>query len=236
MRIFLFFSFSFLALSQSYAQFGTAVKYDRNSYGEWNDFAVDSKMHGSDITIGFNYWKSLKEKRIDFLPEITYSFKNKFESFNNTAPSPIQAYETNLQRIGFIFNTHVYPMDFSGDCNCPTFSKQNDFLKKGLFFILSPGVEYFISDLSYEDIEQEGSSSIAFKIGTGVGLDIGVSNLLTISPFAMINYYPKMIGSDHLTTLQELRCPSCDLLAVENTGNLQPQFGIRLTFRPDYKY
>jgi len=234
MRLFLFLCFSFLALSQSYAQFGTAIKYDRNSYGEWNDFIEDGKIHASDITIGLNYWRSLKNKRIDFLPEFTYTLKNNYIDPTQTPSGDL--YSMDLQRIGFIFNTHVYPMDFEGDCNCPTFSKQNDFLKKGLFFILSPGVEYFIQDLTFMGVEQESTSSFAFKIGAGIGLDIGLSNLLTISPFAMINYYPKMIGSDQFTNVQSLLCPSCDFLAVENTSNLQPQFGIRLTFRPDYKY
>jgi len=234
MRVLMFFLFSFLALSQLEAQFGMAVKYDRNAYREWNTFASNGKAHGSDITIGLNYWKSLKDKRLDFLPELTYTLKNTYSTTSGIIPS--DQYELGLQRIGFVFNTHVYPMDFGGDCNCPTFSKQNDFLKKGLFFILSPGVEYFISDLKFNGEEQEGRSAIAFKIGAGLGLDIGINNLITISPFVMINYYPSLISSDQWNDVQSLLCPECDVVAIENTGNLQTQFGLRLTFRPDYKY
>ncbi len=234
MRVMMFFLFSFLALSQLKAQFGITVKYDRNAYSEWNSFEDAGKVHGSDITIGMNYWKSLKDKRLDFLPELTYTLKNTYSTITGIIPD-VQ-YEVGLQRIGFIFNTHVYPMDFEGDCNCPTFSKQNDFLKKGLFFILSPGVEYFVSDLSFNGVEQEGQSSFAFKIGAGLGLDIGINNLITISPFVMINYYPGIISSDHWNDIQSLGCPECDLIAIDNTSNLQTQFGLRATFRPDYKY
>jgi len=89
MRVFSFLCFfSFLALSQLNAQFGIAAKYDRNSYSEWNDFNADGKIHGSDITIGINYWSSLKEKRIDFLPELTYTLKNSFDGMDNLSPAP----------------------------------------------------------------------------------------------------------------------------------------------------
>jgi len=235
MRFFSLLCFCFLALSQLNAQFGVAVKYDRNSYSEWNNemrFLEKGDIYGSDITIGINYWKSLKDKRVDFLPELTYSIKNSISvSYPSppSFPSPDIIYESRLQRFGFIFNTHVYPMDFSGDCNCPTFSKQNDFFKKGLFFILSPGVEYFKSAFVINDHEQTSYSNLALKLGAGIGLDIGISNLLTISPFAMFNYYPKMINGSAVNNL-------VDIIVVDKTSNLQTQFGIRLTFRPDYKY
>ena len=89
-------------------------------------------------------------------------------------------------------------MDFEGDCDCPTFSNQSTLIKKGFYFELSPGVGYYTShyDSSLPTVSNpEGENSTAtvdafsYKIGVAVGLDIGLSNLLTINPYAMYNYH-----------------------------------------------
>ncbi len=113
--------------------------------------------------LGLAYWTRLKNKRIEFYPSIFW------QHLSSTNDSPVAIQENDFgSRIWIV----AYPFDFGSDCNCPTFSKQNELLKKGFFMQLSP--EYIFTD--------NGD----FSINAGMGLDIGITNLLTVSP--SLNY------------------------------------------------
>ena len=125
----------------------------------------------SGFSIGLDYWFRLKRKRLEFLPTIFYS------SYQG---------ENNIANFGLRANTSIYPFDFSGDCNCPTFSKENDLLKKGFFIRLSPGLSYWQTKPFESEVEK--TDAWLAEIMAGMGLDIGISNLLTISPEIRIRH------------------------------------------------
>lgn len=218
----------------AYAQFGVAVKYEKNNYREWAGLSLSENdlVFKNDLTIGANYWFRLKNKRIEFLPELSYTLKNTEVNIDGVVATT--DFEMGLSRIGFQFNTQIYPLDFEGDCNCPTWGKDNEFLKKGLFFTLAPGLDYFVTDLTYEGVSQSVDNFVSFKIGVGGGVDIGISNLMTISPFVLVNFYPSVNGT-MINDFFTLECPTCEVID-RKTLNTQISAGIRLHFRPDYKY
>ncbi len=233
MKTFLSIIFFFAFTAFANAQFGVAVKYEKNNYKAWQqlyDFNQD-RLYAADLTFGVNYWLRLKKYRVEFLPEVSYTIWNGESTISGIIPT--EQYSSGLTRIGFQIHTQIYPMDLEGDCNCPTWGKDNSFIKKGFYFSLSPGVDYLIHDLVYEGESQENQNSLAFKIGVGGGLDIGVSKLITISPFVMVNFYPT-ISSSQFNNLQSI-CDSCSE-TVANDRNTQVSAGIRLIFRPDYKF
>jgi hypothetical protein len=218
----------------SQAQYGVAVKLDRNNYSDW--FIVDApnndQLFRSDLTLGFNYWFRLKERRVEFLPEVTYTLRNNEDRILGVVPDNI--YDIGVSRIGFQFHTQIYPLDFEGDCNCPTWGKDGEFLNKGLFFALSPGVDYFVTDLNVNSQDLESDNFLSFKIGVGGGIDIGISKQTTLTPFVMFNIYPQVSGT-LLNDLNSNLCPTCDIVSAETT-NTQLQFGLRFHYRPDYKF
>ncbi len=223
---------SFLASGQ----FGLSIKYDNNGLTTWNNEYTEgqikeSEWFGSEITVGLDYWFRVKDKRIEFFPEIAYSLKSEVTSADGLDPFSLER-----SRFGFGINTHFYVLDFGGDCNCPTFSKQGDLIQKGFFLMVNPGIDFNQYKLNggTENTEVSKHSDIAFRMGLGAGLDIGINDLLTITPFVVMNYYPSL-NPESVTALRSALCPFCDLVPTENTRNTQLQIGLRVGFRPDYK-
>jgi len=215
-----FFSLSTVALN---GQIGVSTKFQVNSH----KYATESVSDAS-LEYGLNYWFRFKNKRIEFLPEVVYSShsedpllsENRFESFKRTY-------------IGLNIPTHIYPLDFEGDCNCPTFSKQGSFIKKGFHWIINPGLMSHKVDAPLREAfgtDTWSESSLVFRIGIGAGLDIGVTDLITITPFATYNKdfgvkYPAVDPSNPGQIIQG------DPLS-QNFNRVHA--GLRLMFRPDY--
>lgn len=216
------------------AQFGFSAKYNSNGYGNWNDFNEQvlnssEKAFSTDIEISANYWLRLKEKRIEFLPEIFYDLTS---SETISIPDIVGA-ENSLQKLGFNFNTHIYFMDLANDCDCPTFSKDGGGLQKAIHLILSPGVVYAKNELDIVDSDDVfDSNSLAFKFGAGLGFDIGFSDLLTLTPFFTINY-SSSYSSDALRDMMINYYPFSSFAPLDSS-NFQTQVGIRIGLRPDY--
>ena len=70
-----------------------------------------------------------------------------------------------------------------------TFSKDGTVIDKGLFLLLSPGYSLQQFELSPEDGPSTKVEDGAFSIGAGLGLDIGVSDILTITPYVGGRYF-----------------------------------------------
>jgi hypothetical protein len=128
--------------------------------------------------VAANYWFRLKKQRIEFLPEISY------EQYEDQA-GPAK-FEHRI--LGFYFNTNIYPFDFGSDCDCPTWSKTGNFFTKGFFIQISPGVwnlqNRYETGLVFDD------ETFTWTIGGGAGLDLGVSEFLTVTPLVKMYYSP----------------------------------------------
>lgn len=182
--------FSILMSSALNAQFGIRLKYNKNTYSDFDqilnkEFQSDKKLFNSGTEIGLDYWFRLKRQRLEFLPEVSYAVAS-------TAYNRITGLDKiKYSGINFNFHTQIYALDFNEDCDCPTFSKQGPSLNKGLFFHVTPGIGYYnintiISEPSSVAADS-GTEGIIFRAGLGVGLDIGMSDILTITP--ILSYY-----------------------------------------------
>ena len=167
--------------------------------------------------VAVNYWLRLKELRIEFYPEVSYSI---FQHSQFAFPGDVTYKES---RIGAAVITRLYPFDLKSDCNCPTFSKQNDFFKKGFFLSLITELQYAqTSDFGHrvEDFptgvpDFASEEQLRVNLGIGGGVDIGISDLLTLSPY--LNYIP-----------------SFDTTSDDRYQNHEIRAGLSLLFRPDY--
>ena len=159
------------------AQIGFHVSYtalEETEVGEITNQIVLSNETG--LSLGFDYWFRLKQKRIEFLPTVFYTIYNSDHGISN---------------YGLRLSTSIYPFDFNGDCNCPTFSKQNDALKKGFFIRLSPGISHWRAQPG----QRENGKSDAWipELTGSVGVDFGITNLITISPEIRLRH---IVGAD----------------------------------------
>ena len=182
----------------SKAQIGIAAGGTLNRAKGWIITDLNNNMKydlpGNSLFLSLNYEFSIQNYRIAFVPEIGGAlFENEIIDLGTFKNKTL--------------NTHIYFLDFKGDCDCPTFSKKGNPLKKGLFLNISPGVSYFANTL--ETLTSNSTDNlIKPNIGAGLGYDIGVNKNITLTTFANAYFF------------SGLTWPGLsNLLAIPSTGN-----------------
>lgn len=226
--------FSFALASFGYSQFGISARIQNNNNKTWNDTyqtAADTSQNllNRSYEFGVNYWFKLKEYRVEFLPEISIAFAEDKQLYSGLLMESHKRTSYN-----FNFNVQVYPLDFIGDCDCPTFSKDGNLVSKGFYWLLSPGLSYHTLSTEPKAISSfipDDETMTTFRMGVGAGLDIGFTDLFTLSPFIMysMNFGNAWPGQYDAYFLERPE-------GENNSANInQWQLGLRLIFRPDYK-
>ena len=185
--LFLFFLANFHFL---FAQYGITGGFTKMNVPTWQ-IPVDTYITGTKSYFLKNgvYFEidrkfGLKNIRIDFYPGVKY----------NSQTFIIEDSKFKWTLAGFQVTAKFYTFDLNGNCNCPTFGHGGETFKKGFHFTLSPGVDYLFlihqansTENHTIDINQE---KIIFSISGGAGLDIGLSELLTLTPVVNLRYFP----------------------------------------------
>ncbi len=207
------------------AQFGIRISHNFNQAKNWDNFLSNEvgrnvTVFASSQSVTLDYWSRLPNHRVEFYPNISYhratdDFSNLFVSGTFQTPK--------LEQIGVGILAHIYAFDFTGDCDCPTFSKQGGLIKKGFFFMGGVGADYARKSFGFGVL---GDGNFDVKASVGIGLDIGVTDLLTITPFLQYQRYFDVSGHNFSEVFGR-------------TGNIsssinQFQVGLRLGLRPDY--
>ncbi|RLD19576.1 MAG: hypothetical protein DRI69_08080 [Bacteroidetes bacterium] len=198
--------------STLYGQFGIGAKYQSVVSSNFSDLLENIGVNYNDRVVGGSlfYWFRLKNRRMEFLPEISYV---------TTFSSSDEIFVTQLQKILISFNTDIYLFDFEGDCNCPTFSKQGGYFQKSFFVEITPGMDIQFFEMEPIVGVDFSGSALAFRIGLGVGFDFGVSDMVTITPTVGMNWSSSPSWYDHIGAIG---------------GEWIFSAGIRALFRPDY--
>lgn len=219
----------------THAQLGLSGGYSVLNAPVWENAIVEEfGQHGNEDFIGgstylaIDYWFRLKNVRIEFLPTLAF---RKFDSpINHTISSAIDNRFAEAQFVGFHFNTNFYPFDFGSDCDCPVWSKDKKIFKKGFFIQLSPGVDYVsqVYNFTAFDTQQQQKAEDTgayFSVGGGIGLDIGLSDFITISPMVGLRYFPNVKWN---SLLQDAKTEPIGAAKLT-----QPFAALRLGFRFD---
>lgn len=196
------------SLPLAHAQVGINVHYETWSGDVFGDhFQVSGIANASAPMLGIDYWFRLKQKRVEFLPTLYFvDFGDDFKT----------------KQIGMQFRGTIYPFDLEGDCNCPTFSKEKGVIQKGFFIRLAPGFSFTSANSEIAGLDvSETTNMVLPEIGTAIGIDFGVSNLLTISPELRYRY---VFGGKWENDFND---------SFSGTGSLAP--GLRLGLRFDEK-
>ncbi|MEM1219108.1 MAG: hypothetical protein AAGH79_09345 [Bacteroidota bacterium] len=194
MKARLFTFFLLFSISTSYAQVGISGSY---LSGDFTDLDAQLRstfelgpLNGQELwqngyKIGIDYWFRLKPVRIEFLPELGFS------TFQSDLYEPIASSPLSSRFSSFHFQTNInfYPLDFVGDCDCPTFSKSEPIFQRGFFVQISPGVQY--QSIIFDPAGNARFSYDAFNysLAGGIGLDIGISDFITVTPYAKYWYF-----------------------------------------------
>ena len=160
------------------AQMGVSFGYKTLEASSYTALEGTDPYPATGYELGVDYWFRLKKRRIEFMPALGVSRLEGETGFSKVSHD----------QLAFHFNTNIYPFDLKSDCNCPTWSKDGNFITKGLFLQLSPGFLVMKNKVGTEFQDYEGTSK---KLGgsIGVGIDIGLSDFLTVSPIVRYSFY-----------------------------------------------
>ncbi len=185
-------------------QVGISYRINRTDLDHFN-----VRVPNTVSSVAINYWLRMRDVRIELLPEISYSFVTGSNS----------QYEFSRRRIGAGAYLLTYPLDFFGDCDCPTFSKENSWFKKGWFVgLFTSGGR---NSLGVKDLivptPNNNEHHAYVSVGVTTGLDMGITDLITFTLFGQLNqlYYP---GHSPFTD-----------------GDIEKQIGVRFGLRLDYQ-
>lgn len=208
--------------SVSSAQFGVRLGYNLNTASAWDDFFSTQENRAQNVFstsygIEVDYWTRLKNQRVEFYPYISYYQANTTLSSSLTSLS--------LRQIGAGLKSHIYFLDFHGDCDCPTFSKQGGLFQKGFFLLAGVGTDFAQKAIG---AEAHRDGNIDVRASLGLGLDIGISDLLTITPFVAYQRFFDVSWHEVGSTFGQ------EQVNVSSTIN-QLQVGVRIGLRGDYE-
>jgi len=188
---------------EAYSQAGISFTRFNQKTPDWeqlvsqNGFTQDFLENG--YQVGINFWvKPLEDYRFEVYPELQGGYTSQ-EIQSETTTELFQ-----LTNVGFNLNMNLYLLNFLSDCDCPTFSKQESFFEKGFFLQVSPGYHYFRGEYevaSATDLRSNIMNDFVPKLGIGVGVDIGVSDLITLTPMVKYDRYFGAEWDDLRTTI-----------------------------------
>ncbi len=208
-------------IQSSFAQFGISGGYRFNNAKNWRIIYADEttqEMLGDGLAFGGDYWFRLKNYRVEFLPEL-----------NVILPQTVTAKDGSVldaKFYSFFLNTNFYLFDFMGDCDCPTWSKQGNFAKKGFFLQVSPGISMLQNSVTTEGVKNN-ANDWAMSLGAGIGFDIGITDLVTFTPMVGGRYFLQ-------TTWSSLDGAKTPWTFRQESAITQLYAGARLGFRFDY--
>jgi hypothetical protein len=217
--------------SQLQAQIGLRAAYDHFELDDFQVLLAETQevreLPGTAYSLGVDYWFRLKNKRIEFTPELNYA---------RTSVDLPDGTHIRSQWFSFFFNTNFYVFDLASDCDCPTFSKQNNLLESGFFVSVSPGVTYAVIN---SESDRTGNfdpdhTGIIPSLAGGIGLDLGVSDFLTLTPFAEARYLFPFDQPAQAEPINDAVPPDYQLSGGESQG-WRFRAGLRMGFRFDYR-
>ena len=190
-RFFLLILFIILGTGPITAQFSFQTRYHTKPDNDQSAWPAHAMVDGS-----IHYWTRLKKYRLEFYPGVLVQSHQTKEDGSNL-------------NLGLSLPIAIYPLDFINDCDCPTFSKNTFWFQKGFFIRLTPSWSTKIAGSTPDTFDQLLGTEVA------LGLDLGISDLLTISP---------MVGYQRLQSLTQTDVSGSHL-----------NFGVSFLFRNDYR-
>jgi len=195
-NLLLSFSFVFISCFSLSAQIGVSGAFSNISTPGWEEILQNENIDqfNNGYTLSLDYWFRLKDYRVEFLPELSYSgYDNLVERDGETSFSP--SLDANLNILAFSFNTQIYLFDIEGDCDCPTWGKEGGFFNKGFYFMAGPGISLVqhTDEINFADGSEEPSiideSTIRLMLSAGAGFDIGITKAITLTLFGKFKWH-----------------------------------------------
>jgi hypothetical protein len=202
----------------NFGQYGLNIRYLSNDFNDWSDVTREfsgSALWENNLEFAVDYWFRPEEIRTEYYVEGTFGL----------ASTSSVGREYDLTSLGLGIRSHVYIFDFKGDCDCPTFKKEGGLFKKGFFLQYGVGTAFWLKSAE----PGPDHNNVAVDLHIGAGFDVGISDLMTITPYASYHYLPN-VNYDGFVQTHDFT----DLDADNNTSVTRFRLGVRIGFRPDF--
>jgi len=205
------------SLLGAYAQIGLSGQF--LSYPlQYEEDKLDVDFYDASYGLAIDYWARLKNYRWEMAPTLSANFGTK------ATTDLFGGADLSMWGAKFHIKNNLYLLDFKNDCDCPTFSKQSGWFSKSFFLQVAPGVAFHQQSAKVEDVAGKNiDNRFQAELGLGAGFDIGISDLITISPY--FNYVITSPTSSDFISVNE---------GLEKFRTNHFLAGIRLGLRPDY--
>lgn len=205
--IFLFFAFFFLQSNTTFAQLqgGIAANYFIQNMPEWESAFFG--LRSNERLLNNGYGGELDFKVAGFE---NYRVQFHINAQKNFFKSSLDTRQFKLDQHVLSITGKIFLLSLEADCDCPTFSRDAGLLEKGFFVEISPGISNFKASATDQSLISE-DTGFSFKMGIGMGLEIGFNDYVTISPFVRYNRYFNM----------EWEGLQADIAAFDNTTPIE---------------
>ncbi|MCB0662347.1 MAG: hypothetical protein KDC24_06385 [Saprospiraceae bacterium] len=216
---------TFLTICFAFVLTGLSAQIGLTPYFSTAGDSYFRKEKGSDafqqFGVGIHYSIRIPNVRIEFFPEVGYAAGNTV-GYTENLSATYDFIEETMNAAWFRVPIRFYLLDFKGDCDCPTFSKQGNLVKKGFFLMVVPGARMMMSSAEYgfqnnrmldPVVGDFTRSGLTWTTGIGAGLDIGLSDAITLTPQVLLER-----TGDY--SFEPSPCPEC------NQTNLETPFTI----------
>ncbi len=185
--LFTLLSFSFLTTTLSaQLQGGLSGNYFLQSIPEWESAIFGNRSNERLLNKGYGAELDFKVAGFE-----NYRVQFHINAQRNQFRSDWGNRALKLDQNVLSLTSKIFILSLEADCDCPTFSRDAGILEKGFFVEISPGISTFNGKIEDDFIISEDKGT-AFKLGIGMGLEIGFNDYVTISPFVRFNRYFNM--------------------------------------------
>lgn len=144
----------------------------------------------------------------------------------NYAETSLDTRQFKLRQIDFALSSKIFLLSLEADCDCPTFSREAGLLEKGFFVEFLAGASTYQAEMSEEMVISE-DKGIAFKAGLGMGIEIGITDRITLSPYVRYQRYFN-VNWEGLQTDIAAFDPTAEIEGNDATSINQVSAGLRL--------
>ncbi|MFK7982304.1 MAG: hypothetical protein AB8G86_20145 [Saprospiraceae bacterium] len=184
---FIFFVFSMLFYTNiSFAQLqgGISGTYFTQSLSNWETTIFGLRSNEQLLKSGFGQAVDLKIAGFD-----NYRIQFHLNAGTNNATTSLENRQFKLRKNDVSLSGKIFFLSLEADCDCPTFSREAGFLEKGLFAEFITGASFFQAEMEEENTIISEDNGTVFKVGFGLGVEIGINDYVTISPFVRYQRY-----------------------------------------------
>lgn len=201
---------------------GLSGSYFTQNLPEWETAVFGLRSNERLLKSGFG-------QQIDFKIAGFENYRIQFHlnAGTNYATTSLENRTFKLRKNDISLSSKIFFLSLEADCDCPTFSREAGLLEKGLFAEFLTGASFFQGEMTEQSTLISEDNGVIFKIGLGFGVEIGITDLVTISPYFRYQRYFKAEWEglqEDLTTFD----PTTTVEGSNTTPINQLSAGIRL--------